>query len=250
LGVSEKDRQKFHRWTKAFIELTASNNALLWGLPNLVAMMGYLKRIFKERRADPREDLITALVQVEEAGDHLTEDEMLAMVFVLLVAGHETTVNLIGSGALALLENPDQRRLLRQKPELIKNAIEELLRYVSPVEQATERYAREDVTLHGITIPKGEMVLAVIASANRDEQQFSDPDRLDITRDNVKHLAFGQGAHYCVGAPLARLEGQIAIQTLVERLPNLELATAPQTLRWRPGLTVRGLEALPVAISG
>ncbi len=250
LGVSEKDRQKFHRWTKTFIELTASNNALLWGLPNLVAMMGYLKRIFKERRADPREDLITALVQAEEAGDHLTEDELLAMVFVLLIAGHETTVNLIGSGALTLLENPDQRRLLRQKPELIKNAIEELLRYVSPVEQATERYAREDVTLHGITIPKGEMVLAVIASANRDEQQFSDPDQLDITRDNVKHLAFGQGVHYCVGAPLARLEGQIAIQTLVERMPNLGLATAPQTLRWRPGLTVRGLEALPVAISG
>jgi len=250
LGVSENDRQKFHRWTKSFIELTASNNALLWSLPNLVAMMGYLKRIFKERRADPREDLITALVQVEEAGDHLTEDELLAMVFVLLIAGHETTVNLIGSGALALLEHPDQMRLLRQKPELIKNAIEELLRYVSPVEQATERYAREDVTLHEITIPKGEMVLAVIASANRDEGQFADPDRLDLTRENVKHLAFGQGVHYCVGAPLARLEGQIALQTLVQHMPTLRLATAPQTLRWRPGLTVRGLEALPVAISG
>jgi cytochrome P450 PksS len=213
-------------------------------------MMGYLKRIFKERRADPHDDLITALVQAEEDGQRLTEDELLAMVFVLLIAGHETTVNLIGSGALALLEHPDQMRLLRQKPELIKNAIEELLRFVSPVEQATERYAREDVTLHGIAIPKGEMVLAVIASANRDEHQFADPDRLDITRENVKHLAFGQGAHYCVGAPLARLEGQIALQTLVERMPNLGLATAPQTLRWRPGLTVRGLEALPVAILG
>ncbi len=249
LGIPEKDRMKFHRWTKAFVALTARENALVWGLPHLIAMLAYLKRTFKERRANPREDLITALVQADEAGDHLTEDELLAMVFVLLIAGHETTVNLIGSGALALLENPDQMRLLRQKPELIKNAIEELLRYVSPVEQATERYAREDVTLHGITIPKGEMVLAVLASANRDERQFADPDRLDITRETIKPLAFGQGVHYCVGAPLARLEGQIAIQTLVERLPNLGLATAPQALRWRPGLTVRGLEALPVAIS-
>jgi len=250
LGIPEKDRMKLHRWTKAFIELTASTSALLWGVPNLVAMMGYLKRIFKGRRANPQDDLITALVQADEAGDHLTEDELLAMVFVLLIAGHETTVNLIGSGALALLENPDQMRLLRQKPVLIKNAIEELLRYVSPVEQATERYAREAVTLHGITIPKGEMVLAVIASANRDERQFTDPDRLDITRETIKALAFGQGVHYCVGAPLARLEGQIALLTLVERMPNLGLATTPRTLRWRPGLTVRGLEALPVAISG
>jgi len=250
LGISEKDRLKFHRWTKAFIALTASNNALLRGLPHLVAMLGYLKRIFKERRANPRDDLITALVQADEAGDHLTEDELLAMVFVLLIAGHETTVNLIGSGALALLENPDQMRLLRQRPELIKNAVEELLRYVSPVEQATERYAREDVTLHGITIPQGEMVLAVIASANRDERQFTDPDRLDITRETIKAVAFGQGVHYCVGAPLARLEGQIALLTLAERMPNLGLATTPRTLRWRPGLTVRGLEALPVAISG
>lgn len=158
-------------------------------------------------------------------------------------------MDLIGSGALALLENPDQMRLLRQKPELSKNAIEELLRFVSHVEQATERYACEDVTLHGITIPKGAMVLAVIASANRDEQQFAEPDRLDITRETPKHLAFGQGAHYCVGAPLARLEGQIAIATLVRRMPDLRLTQAPHTLRWRPGLTVRGLEALPVAIS-
>ena len=249
LGISEKDQVRFHGWTKALISLSATGN-ILWGIPPVMAMLSYLKRIFKERRANPQDDLITALVQAEEAGERLTEDELLAMVFVLLIAGHETTVNLIGSGALALLENPDQMRLLRQKPELIKNAVEELLRYVSPVEQATERYAREDVTLHGITIPRGEMVLAVIASANRDASQFDDPDRLDITREDIKHLAFGQGVHYCVGAPLARLEGQIAIATLAQRMPDLRLAAAPHTLRWRPGLTVRGLEALPVAISG
>jgi cytochrome P450 len=249
LGISVKDRQKFHQWTKSLIALSATGNAL-WSIPQVMAMMSYLKRIFKERRAKPQDDLISALIQVEEAGNRLSEDELLAMVLVLLIAGHETTINLIGSGTLALLENPDQMRLLHEKPELIKNAVEELLRFASPIEQATERYAREDVTLHGITIPKGALVFAVIASANRDEQQFADPDRLDITRENLKHLAFGQGIHYCVGAPLARLEGQIAIATLVARMPDLRLTKAPETLRWRPGLTVRGLEALPVAVAG
>ena len=248
LGIPEKDRAQFHRWTKTLINLSANPNGLLLGIPQLMFMLRYLRRLFKQRRADPRDDLITALAAAEEGGHRLTDDELMAMVFVLLIAGHETTVNLIGSGALALLEYPEQMWLLRQRPELIKSAIEELLRYVNPVEEATERYAREDVTLHGVTIPKGQMVLAVIASANRDEQAFADPDRLDLTRENNKHLSFGLGAHYCVGAPLARLEGQIAIQTLVERLPNLHLATAPQALRWRPGLTVRGLEALPVAV--
>jgi len=213
-------------------------------------MLRYLRRLLKQRRADPRDDLISALATAEEGGQRLTDDELMAMVFVLIIAGHETTVNLIGSGALALLENPDQMRLLRQRPELIKNAIEELLRYTSPVDQATERYAREAVTLHGVTIPRGELVLAVIASANRDEQQFADADRLDLTRDPAgnKHLAFGLGTHYCVGAPLARLEGQIAIQTLAARLPNLHLSIAPRALRWRPGITVRGLDSLPVGV--
>ena len=248
LGIPEKDRPKFHYWTKTLINLSASPYAQILLLPQLLMMLSYLRRLFKQRRADPRDDLISALATAEEGGQRLTDNELMAMVFVLIIAGHETTVNLIGSGALALLENPDQMRLLRQRPELIKNAIEELLRYVSPVDQATERYAREDVTLHGVTIPKGELVLAVIASANRDEQQFADPDRLDLTREANKHLAFGLGAHYCVGAPLARLEGQIAIQTLAARLPNLHLAAAPATLRWRPGITVRGLEALPVGV--
>jgi cytochrome P450 PksS len=139
-------------------------------------------------------------------------------------------------------------RLLRQQPELIKSAIEELVRYVSPVEQATERWAVEDYTLHGVTIPKGGQVLAVLASANRDEAHFENPDRLDITRQENKHISFGLGVHYCVGAPLARLEGQVAINALVQRLPNLHLATRPDALKWRPGMTVRGLEALPVAV--
>jgi len=246
LGVSPADQKRFYGWSKGVVELGTTQN-MLKGIPSIMAISRFLRRTFKERRANPQADLITALVQAEEAGDMMTEDELLAMVFVLLLAGHETTVNLIGSGTLALLENPDQLRLLRQKPELAKNAVEELLRYVNPVEQATERYALEDMTMHGVTIPKGEKVLAVIASANRDESVFANADKLDITRENIKHAGFGQGAHYCVGAPLARLEGQIAITTLVQRLPSLRLNAAPETLRWRQTMTVRGLEALPVA---
>lgn len=249
LGVSPIDREKFHKWFNSLIALSAASNiAILRGIPNMWLMLRYLRRIIKERRHDPQDDLITALVQAEEAGDKLSQDELLAMIFILMIAGHETTVNLIGSGTLALLENPDQMALLRQKPDLIKNAIEELLRYVSPVEQSSERYMQEEVTLHGVTIPKGEMVLAVIASANRDEHQFPHAEKLDITRVDNKHLAFGQGVHYCVGAPLARLEGQIAITILMQRMRNLRLNAAPETLRWRAGLTLRGLEMLPVAL--
>ena len=151
------------------------------------------------------------------------------MVFLLLAAGHETTVNLIGNGTLALLEHPDQMEKLRSNPALIKSAVEELFAYTSPVEIATERYAREDVSLAGSTIPRGEMVYAVIASANRDERQFAEPDALEIAREPNKHLAFGLGPHFCLGAPLARLEGQIAIATLLRRIPDLRLAVAPKS---------------------
>jgi cytochrome P450 len=177
----------------------------------------------------------------------LSEDELVAMIFLLLAAGHETTVNLIGNGTLALLEHPDQMDKLRNAPALIKPAVEELSRYTSPVEMATERYAREDVTMAGVTIPRGEMVFAVIASANRDERQFADPDTLDLAREPNKHLAFGLGSHFCLGAPLARLEGQIAINTLLRRLPDMRLTVAPDVARWRRGLLLRGLESLPVA---
>jgi cytochrome P450 PksS len=145
-----------------------------------------------------------------------------------------------------LLENPDQFDLLCRNPALIKSATEELLRYYPPIETATDRYAREDVTIEGVTIPKGGHVRAVIASANRDPSQFENPDALDLTRENNKHLSFGQGIHYCMGAPLARLEGHIAFNTLLARLPNLRLDVPVESLRWRSGITFRGLEALPV----
>ena len=169
------------------------------------------------------------------------------MIMLLLVAGHETMVNLIGNGTLALLQHPDQMARLRSEPALIVPAVEEMLRYTSPVELAPERYPREDVALAGVVIPRGAMVFVAIGSANRDERQFADPDVLDIAREPNRHLAFGLGAHFCIGASLARLEGQIAIGTLLRRVPDLRLAVAPDRLRWRSGLLNRGLEALPVA---
>lgn len=245
LGIPVAERRQFHRWTKKFLQPPSTLNMLL-ALPSLAALMRYFRQLFAQRRVDPRDDLITALVQAEEAGDRLNEDELLAMVTILIIAGHETTVNLIASGILALLQHPDQLALLRADPTLIRPAVEELLRFTAPVAEATERYAREDVNWHGITIPRGALTLGVLASANRDETIFERPDELDITRQPNRHLAFGYGIHACVGMPLARLEGQIAINSLLQRLPNLQLATAAERLRWRATPMVRGLEMLPV----
>lgn len=246
LGMKPQDRDRFRARSKVILAASAGN--LVGALPNMYLILRQMRRIFREQRTVPQNGLITALMEAEENGDKLSENELTAMVFVLLLAGHETTVNLIASGTLALLEHPDQFVMLRNQPDLIKNAIEEIVRYTNPVEEATERYASEDVTLHGVTIPKGEMVLPVLASANRDEQYFSNPDKFDITRQNNKHFGFGQGVHYCVGAPLARLEGQIALMNLIERIPHLQLGKPANTLRWRAAMTVRGLEALPVTL--
>ena len=245
LGIPTDDRDRFHSWSKALVKTPTKSNMLL-ALPSLVAFMHYLRRLFRQLRSTPQDGLLSALVQVEEAGDRLSEDELLAMAFLLLIAGHETTVNLISSGTLALLQYPGQLELLRGNSSLIKPAIEELLRYTNPLETATPRYALEDITIAGLTIPRGALVLAVIASANRDERQFDRSGLLDITRENNRHLAFGQGTHFCLGAPLARLEGQIAINTLLRRMPSLKLAVPVESLRWRATPVLRGLEALPV----
>ncbi len=247
LGIPIEDRERFSRWTKSALKPPTPLNTLRM-LPSIWFFMRYLRQTFAKRRSDPRHDLLTGLLQAEEAGDRMSEDELLAMVFILIVAGHETTVNLIASGTLALLQHPDQWQRLHNDPALIRSAIEELLRFVNPVETGTERYALEDMTFAGVEIKRGELVFASLASANRDEQAFANSDQLDITRAKNKHLAFGQGAHYCVGAPLARMEGAIAINLLVQRLPTLRLAVTDDQLRWRPTQVVRGLEALPVKV--
>jgi len=215
-------------------------------VPHMQAFVGYLRAMFEEKRKTPKDDLISGLVRAEEAGDKLSEDELLGMVFLLLIAGHETTVNLIGNGTLALLEHPAQLQKLRDDPSLLKPGIEELLRYDGPVETSTERFAREDVAIGETVIPKGEMVMVVIAAADHDPERFADPEALDIARPDNRHLAFGKGIHFCLGAPLARLEGQIAIGTLLRRMPDLRLKEQAEALSWRPGMVLRGLQALPV----
>jgi cytochrome P450 len=248
LGIPAGDHRKFHRWSNRIVSVSSGRD--VWRvLPAAVAFIRYLRKMSERRRVSPQDDLISALVQAEEAGDKLSQNELLAMSFLLLVAGHETTVNLIASGTLALMEHPEQLEKLKANPQLIKPAVEELLRYTSPVEIATERYARQDIEVSGTRVPRGELVLAVLGSANRDERYFDDPHVLDLGRDPNKHLAFGRGGvHHCLGAPLARMEGQIAITALLERFPGIDLAVASESLSWHRGLFLRGLERLPVEL--
>ena len=247
LGVPSEDRNKFRAWSDAAVSGNATAEYLEKVLvPHMQAFSDYLLEMFEEKRENPKDDLISALVRAEEAGERLSEDELLGMVFLLLVAGHETTVNLIGNGTLALLQHPDQLEKLRNDPSRIKSAIEELLRYDGPLEASPERFAREDVAIGGTVIPRGEMVRVVIAAADRDPERFPDPDALDITRTDNRHLAFGKGIHHCLGAPLARMEGQIAIDTLLRRMPGLRLQEPTESMSWRPGMVMRGLQGLPV----
>jgi len=250
LGVPVKDRLKFRKWSNAAAASSASRFGILKAVPDIVLFIRYVRSLVGARRTNPENDLISELALAEQAGDRLSEEELLAMIVLLLVAGHETTVNLIGNGVLALLENPDQLDRLHNDPALIKSGVEELLRHSGPLETATERYPREDTSVAGVTIPRGELVFAVLASANRDEQQFENPDRLDLGRESNPHVAFGYGMHYCLGASLARLEAQIAIATLFRRVPSLKLALPSNSLRWKRGLVLRGLESLPVRFDG
>jgi cytochrome P450 len=245
LGVPAHDQSRFRRWSNAMVGAASPADFLL-ALPSIYRLTRYLRKAIERRRQEPQDDLLSALVQAEEGGDRLSTDELLAMAALLLIAGHETTVNLIASGTLALLQHPQQTERLRQEPDLLPSAVEELLRFTGPVELATERYAREPLTVAGTTIPTGDLVLGALASANRDHAHFDRPDELDLAREPNRHLAFGQGAHYCLGAPLARLEGRIAFETLLRRRPGLRLAAPASRLRWRRGLFLRGLRALPL----
>jgi cytochrome P450 len=210
--------------------------------------VGYLDELFARRRAEPTDDLVSALVRAEDAGDHLSENELYSMVVLLIVAGHETTVSLITNATLALLSNPEQLAELRIDPSLLPSAVEELLRYDSPVERTITRWVAADGELGGQQLRRGDLVIAVVGSANRDDAQFPGADSLDVRRETAgKHVGFGRGPHYCLGAPLARLETEIALETLFRRLPNLRLAIADDDLYWRPIPIFRSLASLPVA---
>jgi cytochrome P450 len=205
----------------------------------------YFQRVIALRRGEPKDDLISALLAAHEQDDSLSEQELLATLILLLVAGNETTTNLIGNGMLALLRNRDQLELLRDDASLAESAVEELLRFDSPV-QGTGRVATEDIEVGGVTVEQGRVAFLLLGAANRDPAVFAEPDRLDITRKENRHVAFGFGIHFCLGAPLARMEAQVALPALLERFPNIELADeAPE---WNAGLILRGLKKLGVAV--
>jgi cytochrome P450 len=251
LGIPEEHRETFYKGARDGgrildpVPLTPEEIAQA-NMGNAMARM-YFEQLFELRRKNPGDDLTTQLVQAEEAGDKLTNEELTANIILLFGAGHETTVNLIGNGLLALHRNPDQLALLKANPSLITNAIEEFLRYDSSV-QLTGRVALEDIDNVGNKkIPKGESVLCLLGSANRDGDVYPDhPERLDITRPNVKPLSFGGGIHFCLGAQLARIEAEIAISTLLRRLPKLQLHN-PENPEWRPTFVLRGLKRLPAS---
>lgn len=246
LGVPPEDHAIFQAWSHQLVQgldLIDTSHLAEKHSAAIEAFQAYFAKLIAARRQKPKDDLLTALVQAEADGERLTESELYTTSRLLLIAGHETTVNLIGNSVLALLQNPNQRALLAANPNLITPAVEEFLRYDSPI-QLVGRTALEEVVYEGHTFQKGQAIYALLGAANRDPAQFKNAATLDITRQKNPHLAFSHGIHYCLGAPLARLEGQIAINTLLQRLPHLALNT--DTLTYRDNFVFRGLETLPV----
>jgi cytochrome P450 len=246
LGIPLADRDKFREWSQAAVSFTPDDRANPEVTAKLIEFIAYLRRLVAAKRSNPGDDLLSGLVLAEAEGDKLSENELLSMIFLLIVAGHETTVNLIGNGMLALFENPEQRARLQEDPNLLKTAIEEMLRYYGPVEMSLTRWVRQDTELGGQRLRRGEQIMALLASANHDGEQFPDPEVFDISREPNRHAAFGTGIHSCLGATLARLEGQIAFATLLSRLPDLALAIPRDEVRWRDATFLRGLTQLPV----
>ncbi|UOQ93464.1 cytochrome P450 [Halobacillus shinanisalinarum] len=247
LGVPSQDRDKFRTWSNTLVEASNNPEKAEQVETHMTEFVMYLKQLCAERRQNPKDDMISKLIQSEEEGDSLSEQELYGVISLLIIAGHETTVNLITNGVFALLENPEQKEQLKNDPDLIDSALEEFLRYNGPVEFSTDRWASEMVELRGKTIAKGDHVIVALDSANRDPEQFEDPDLFDITRGKSKHLAFGKGIHFCLGAPLARLEAEVAVTTLLFRMPEIQLNTVSAALEWRPGILMRGLKELPVS---
>ena len=247
LGIPPKDREQFGIWSDQrarILEPTLTPAERETAESAMRALDAYLEPIISERKADPRDDIISALAQAEEEGDRLTEREVLVMLRLLLVAGNETTTNLIGNGMLALLRHPDQMAALRDDPGLIPSAVEELLRYDSPV-QVDMRSALDDCDVNGFHVRRGDSVVMLLGAANRDPDRFEAPDRLDVRRGDQNHLAFGRGIHHCLGAPLARLEGRVVLESLIERFRSMRLLEDRPP--FRSSVVLRGLSSLPVS---
>ena len=244
LGVPADDRSDFARWSNTMVDESTQDETMAAS----AALHGYLAELVERKRREPDDALISALIEVAEDGDRLSQQELVAMAMMLLIAGHETTVNLIGNGVLALLTHPEQRALLRERPELLPSAVEEFLRWDAPVHSTPVRFAAEDVEYSGVTIPARSVVTLSLAAANRDPGRFPDSEELRIDRDAAGHVAFGHGLHHCLGAQLARIEGQEAIGPLLARRPDIALAVDPGELLYRHSHLIRGLRELPVEL--
>ncbi len=246
LGVPSDDAAEFRGWSNTIV------TGVLIGperwMAAATALVGYIRSLLDAKRRTPADDLLSALVATRDGQDRLSEDELTSMVFLLLIAGHETTVNLIGNGVHTLLTHPDHLTLLRAEPARLPAFLEEILRYEGPVQVATPRFTAEAVVLGGVTIPAGQTVVPALMSANRDDTQFDRPTVFDPGRAQNQHLAFGHGIHHCLGAPLARLEGRIALDRLLTRFPAMRLAVRSEDLAWRPSFLMHGLNSLPVAL--
>jgi cytochrome P450 len=248
LGIAAEDHAKFKEWSDALTALVdpmQAEDGMGPAQEAYVQLSAYLRRVFDERRREPRQDLISALVSVEEQGDSLTDAEMLSLSALILGAGHETTTNLLGNAVVALLRHPSERRRLQDDPSLIGSAVEEFLRYDSPV-QVTDRVATQDCEVAGQAVRKGVLVGLLLAAANRDPARFTDPDRLDVGRQGNHHVAFGHGNHFCLGAALARTEAQIAITTLLRRFPDFDGERDPRA--WKRSTVLRGPTSLRLSL--
>lgn len=250
LGIPEEDRGQFRAWSQAAVSFTPADRANPAVTGKMVEFIAYMEALVAAKRANPGDDLLSGLVLAETEGDKLSENELLSLIFILIVAGHETTVNLIANGMLALFAHPEEYARLRENPELVKSAVEEILRFSGPVEMSLTRWARQDTEFGGVQMRRGDQVMALLASNNRDESRFSDPDRFDIAREPNRHLAFGTGIHACLGSALARMEGQIAFSSLLTRLPDLAPAIPLDRVEWRDATFLRGLTRLPVTWDG
>jgi len=250
LGVPEPDRARFGAAMTVLLSPTATDEEYQRAKQASDVVVAMLEALVEAKQHEPDDALVSGLITARDGNEQLNQQELLSTIFQLIVAGHDTTASLIGNSVVALLRDPQQLARLREDPSKIANAVEEFIRYDAPVPHSTFRYAVEPIEIGGVTIPAGAQVIINLASANRDEDRYVEPENLDIDRQDVRHLGFGHGIHFCLGAPLARMEGQIALGSLIQRFPELSLAVPSDELRWGhgDGLVLRGLSALPVIL--